>query len=80
MVFIPAGDAGFLVYFGGSRDLGNGTMIPQPLDTIFLYDLANAKWYSQKATGRIPEDRKRFCGGATWTDDQSSYNMLVMVS
>ncbi|KAJ3959052.1 hypothetical protein N0V92_004341 [Colletotrichum tropicale] len=76
MVFIPIGDAGMLVYFGGSQDLdGNGTLTPQPMDEIFLYDVANTKWYTQKTSGRTPEIRRRFCGGATWAQDQSSYNM-----
>ncbi|KAK4224471.1 hypothetical protein QBC38DRAFT_16208 [Podospora fimiseda] len=78
MVYIPVGDAGMLVYFGGSRDLwGNGTFVPQPLDTIFLYDIANDKWYPQKTSGRTPEVRRRFCGGATWAQDQSSYNIYI---
>lgn len=77
MVFIPIADAGMLVYFGGSQDLyANGTLTPQPLDTIFLYDVANGKWYAQKTSGRTPENRRRFCAGATWAQDQSSYNML----
>jgi len=76
MVFLPMGDAGFLVYFGGSKDLyGNGTVTPQPLDEIFLFDVANTKWYKQKTSGRTPENRRLFCGGATWAKDQSSYNM-----
>ncbi|GAB1320960.1 Kelch repeat-containing protein [Madurella fahalii] len=76
MVFIPIADAGMLVYFGGSQDL-NGTLTPQPLDTIFLYDVANGKWYTQKTSGRTPEDRRRFCAGATWAQDQSSYNIYL---
>ncbi|KAH7118465.1 hypothetical protein EDB81DRAFT_892077 [Dactylonectria macrodidyma] len=78
MVFIPIGDAGMLVYFGGSKDLyGNGTLTPQPLDEIFLFDVANTKWYTQKTSGRTPEIRRRFCGGATWAQDQSSYNIYI---
>ncbi|KAK4187144.1 hypothetical protein QBC35DRAFT_385482 [Podospora australis] len=78
MVYIPIGDAGFLVYFGGSQDRwGNGTITAEPLDTIFLYDIANTKWYTQKASGHIPEPRRRFCGGATWAQDQSSYNIYI---
>ncbi|KAI8220050.1 Kelch repeat-containing protein [Colletotrichum sp. SAR 10_86] len=78
MVFIPIGDAGMLVYFGGSLDLdGNGTLTPQPMDEIFLYDVANTKWYTQKTSGRTPEIRRRFCGGATWAQDQSSYNIYI---
>jgi len=76
MVFVPIGDAGMLVYFGGSQDLyGDGSITPQPLDKIFLYDVANAKWYTQRTTGRTPEIRRRFCAGAAWAQDQSSYNM-----
>ncbi|KAI5455986.1 hypothetical protein BGZ63DRAFT_367933 [Mariannaea sp. PMI_226] len=78
MMFIPIGDAGMLVYFGGSQDLhGNGTLTPQPLNEIFLYDVANAKWYTQKTSGNTPDIRRRFCGGATWADDQSSYNIYI---
>jgi hypothetical protein len=47
------------------------------LQTIFLYDIANAKWYTQKATGDIPGMRRRFCGGVTWADDKSSYNVYI---
>jgi hypothetical protein len=76
MQFIPIGDAGMLVYFGGIQDLyGNGTVVPQPMDTVYLYDVANTKWYTQKTSGRTPEIRRRFCAGATWAQDQSSYNM-----
>jgi hypothetical protein len=76
MMFIPAGDGGMLVYFGGAQDLyGNGTLTPQPLDEIFLFDVANAKWYTQKTSGNTPNNRRRFCGGATWAKDHSSYNM-----
>jgi len=76
MVYIPIGDAGMLVYFGGSEDLAaDGNFVPEPLSKIYLYDIANTKWYTQTATGRIPENRRRFCAGATWAPDQSSYNM-----
>jgi hypothetical protein len=76
MVFIPIGDAEMLIYFGGSQDLyGNGTLTPQPLDKIFIFDVANTKWYTQVTSGRTPEIRRRFCAGAIWAQDQSSYNM-----
>ncbi|KAK3681024.1 hypothetical protein B0T22DRAFT_388603 [Podospora appendiculata] len=78
MVYIPIGDAGTLVYFGGSQDVyGNGTLTPQPLDKIFVFDVANTKWYTQSTSGRAPENRRRFCGGATWAQDQSSYNIYI---
>jgi hypothetical protein len=76
MVFIPIGDGGMLVYFGGVQDKdSNGTMVGQPMDQIYLYDVLSSKWYTQKATGRVPQMRARFCAGATWAFDQSSYNM-----
>ncbi|KAK3313668.1 hypothetical protein B0H66DRAFT_357773 [Apodospora peruviana] len=77
MVFLPIGDAGMLIYFGGGQDKGNGTFDAQPLDKIFIYDIGNTKWYTQKTTGRTPEDRRLFCGGATWAQDQSSYNIYI---
>ncbi|KAK3400812.1 hypothetical protein B0T20DRAFT_494902 [Sordaria brevicollis] len=78
MVYLPISDGGMLAYFGGVRDVnGNGTMTPQPLDTIFMYDLANTRWYTQKTSGRAPEDRRLFCGGAAVAQDQSSYNIYI---
>lgn len=76
MVYLPAGDAGLLVYFGGLRDEhGNGTAEGQPLDEVFVYDVLSFKWYKQKASGDVPEERSRFCAGVTWAGDRSSYNM-----
>ncbi|EXL54217.1 hypothetical protein FOCG_07296 [Fusarium oxysporum f. sp. radicis-lycopersici 26381] len=78
MVYIPIGDLGVLVYFGGSKDLnGNGTLTPQPLNEIFLFDIANQIWYTQKTSGSTPQNRRRFCGGVTWDKDRSSYNIYI---
>ncbi|KAK1773507.1 hypothetical protein QBC45DRAFT_79094 [Copromyces sp. CBS 386.78] len=77
MIYLPISDGGMLAYFGGVRDNGNGTASPQPLDTIYMYDLANTKWYTQKTWGRAPEDRRLFCGGAAVAQDQSSYNIYI---
>lgn len=76
MVYIPAGDGGMLVYFGGVTDpWGNGTVAGQPMSQILIYDLFSSKWYTQNATGDVPDMRRRFCSGVTWVQDQSSYNM-----
>jgi hypothetical protein len=76
MVFLPVGDGGMLVYFGGVQDpYKNGTWTAQPMETIFLFDVLSSKWYTQNATGTTPPMRRRFCAGATWAVDQSSYNM-----
>jgi hypothetical protein len=78
LLYIPAGDGGMLVYFGGVKDLyANGTVTGQPMNEIFLYDVLSGKWYIQAATGDMPDMRRRFCAGVTWAPDQSSYNMCV---
>lgn len=65
-----------LIYFGGiATPYGNDTMIGMPMSTILIYDITNAKWYNQTATGDIPGMRRRFCAAAAWPTDQSSYNM-----
>ncbi|PKS11951.1 hypothetical protein jhhlp_001247 [Lomentospora prolificans] len=79
MVYIPAGDAGMLVYLGGVQDkFGNGSVIQgQPMDEILLYDVLSFKWYKQKASGEVPDMRSRFCSGVAWAPDRSSYNIYL---
>ncbi|EFX04685.1 hypothetical protein CMQ_1613 [Grosmannia clavigera kw1407] len=78
LLYLPAGDGGLLVYFGGVIDpYANGTVSEQSLDTVFIYDVLSSKWYSQNTTGSIPGDRRRFCAGVTWTEDRSSYNIYI---
>jgi hypothetical protein len=78
MVFIPASDSGLLIHFGGVLDpFRNGTMVGSQMDIIDIYDMASTKWYTQKATGDVPDMRRRFCGGATWADDNSSWNVYI---
>ncbi|KAK4169492.1 autophagy-related protein 3 [Cladorrhinum sp. PSN259] len=78
MVFLPISDGGMLVYFGGTQDVkGNGTVVGQPMDQILLYDVLSSKWYTQNATGQVPQMRRRFCAGATWAHDRSSYNIYL---
>lgn len=80
MVYIPVSDGGMLVYFGGLQDQGNGTTIGQPMSDIFVYDIASSKWYHQNASGTVPEMRARFCAGAAWAPDFSSYNVYASPS
>lgn len=75
MLYLPISDGGMLIYFGGIQDTGNGSISGQPMDEIFVFDMATSKWYKQKANGNVPGMRARFCAGATWAEDQSSYNM-----
>jgi hypothetical protein len=44
---------------------------------IGIYDIASKTWFTQKASGQIPEDRKQFGGGVSWPSDLSSFNMYV---
>lgn len=39
--------------------------------------MADSKWYTQTTTGQVPANRRKFCAGATWADDQSSYNIYL---
>ncbi|EKJ70717.1 hypothetical protein NXS19_011706 [Fusarium pseudograminearum] len=77
MVHIPAGDGGMLVYLGGIRATDDGGWEGQPMEQIILYDVLSGKSYFQNATGDVPEPRRRFCAGATWVEDQSSYNIYL---
>ncbi|RMD41435.1 hypothetical protein DV735_g3680, partial [Chaetothyriales sp. CBS 134920] len=79
MVAIPASAAGILVYFGGvSFPSGNWTEeVAMDMSQILLYEIADNKWYTQTATGDIPANRRKFCAGATWAQDQSSYNIYL---
>lgn len=47
------------------------------MSSIMMFDIGDSKWYIQTATGNIPPNRRKFCAGATWADDQSSYNIYL---
>lgn len=77
MLYIPAGNAGILVYFGGVQMVA-GVQEPLPMSDIFVYDIANARWYKQTTSGaELPGSRRRFCAGAVWAGDRSSYNIYL---
>ncbi|KAF4443455.1 hypothetical protein F53441_11419 [Fusarium austroafricanum] len=77
MVWIPAGDArGLLVYMGGIvSPHGNGTAAPQPFNEIFVFDATGNSWWTQTATGEIPQNRRQFCIDVAWAPDKSSFNI-----
>jgi hypothetical protein len=76
MVYIPASNNGLLIYFGGvTAPYGNDTTVPLNMSTIYIYDIQSSRWYTQTATGGIPLPRAKFCAGAAWAPDKSSYNM-----
>lgn len=76
MVYLPASDNGLLVYFGGVEDRNrNGTYVGANMSEIHIFDVASSKWYTQQASGAIPQPRRQLCAGATWADDKSSFNI-----
>jgi hypothetical protein len=76
MVYIPASNNGLLIYFGGVNvPYGNDTTVPLDMSTIYVYDIQSSRWYTQIATGGVPLPRAKFCAGAAWAPDKSSYNM-----
>lgn len=78
LVYLPASDGGLLAYFGGVEDPHqNGSYVPANMSTIHIYDVSSAKWFTQTAAGDVPKSRRQFCAGATWADDQSSYNIYL---
>ncbi|KAI9054094.1 hypothetical protein LZ554_001265 [Drepanopeziza brunnea f. sp. 'monogermtubi'] len=78
MVYVPASDDGLLVYFGGvTAPFNNDTAIPAPMSLIHIYDIRSSKWYTQHAVGDAPLSRRKFCAGAVWAPDQSSYNIYL---
>ncbi|CZT12447.1 uncharacterized protein RAG0_16264 [Rhynchosporium agropyri] len=78
MLYVPASDDGLLVYFGGlTAPLNNGTTLAAPMSLIHIYDIRSSKWYTQTAGGDVPSSRRKFCAGAVWAPDQSSYNIYL---
>lgn len=47
------------------------------MSQIELYDIQAEFWYTQNATGEIPEMRSKFCAGAVAAPDSSSYNIYI---
>ncbi|KAA8897511.1 hypothetical protein FN846DRAFT_231777 [Sphaerosporella brunnea] len=78
MFYVPFGDdPGMLVHFGGVKSKDGGPEVAAPMDVIDIYDIANQNWYTQNATGDIPNTRRRFCGGAAYAQDGSSANIYI---
>jgi hypothetical protein len=66
-VCIPSyGQTGLIAFLGGSASatrtmwVDNGDLFV-PFDNLTFFDPAAKKWYSQQATGTIPDPRDRFC-------------------
>ena len=76
MHFIPASDAGMLIYYGGLEMDGNKTSYAN-MSNIQIFDIANNRWFTQTATGDIPSPRRGHCSGVIWAKDKSSYNFYM---
>ncbi|RMJ15809.1 hypothetical protein CDV36_004512 [Fusarium kuroshium] len=79
MVWLPAGDAlGLLVYMGGLvSEEGEDSEDPQPFDEVFVFDAQSNRWFTQKTTGQIPQNRRQFCIDVAWAPDKSSFNIYL---
>jgi hypothetical protein len=56
----------------------SGIQEPRPMSDVFVYDIANARWYKQTTSGaELPGSKRRFCAGAVWAEDCSSYNIYI---
>ncbi|KAI5819602.1 hypothetical protein BZA77DRAFT_304447 [Pyronema omphalodes] len=77
--YVPFGDKGMLLNFGGIRiGMEDGAKEEfLPMDTIDIYDMGSQKWYTQNATGDIPEPRRRFCGGVATAESKLSSNIYI---
>ncbi|KAF2749188.1 hypothetical protein M011DRAFT_475920 [Sporormia fimetaria CBS 119925] len=79
MQYVPVGDAGLLVYFGGIEfSEGNGNASRgMAMSNILVYSIGDNRWYRETATGEVPEMRRRFCAGLAYAEDRSSYNIYL---
>ncbi|KAI9800238.1 MAG: hypothetical protein M1825_004222 [Sarcosagium campestre] len=81
MEFVPNfGSKGLFVMLGGATGgldsyyAGNEMAT---FDNITVYDPSTQKWYSQKATGDIPEPRYGHCSAGAMPADKSSYEIIM---
>ncbi|EED22993.1 hypothetical protein TSTA_064590 [Talaromyces stipitatus ATCC 10500] len=82
MVFIPAGDKGMLVTFGGGNvSAGISPDSGWPYDsnwlTVYVYDIASHTWRAQEASGDTPFHRTSFCAVVTEAADGSAFHITT---
>ncbi|KAI5785799.1 hypothetical protein EDC01DRAFT_618073, partial [Geopyxis carbonaria] len=79
LFWLPVGDKGLLIHFGGVESPDGSEALAQSVDMnrIDIIDTANGKVYQQNATGTTPERRRRFCGGVASAKDGSSHNIYI---
>ncbi|KAF3919077.1 hypothetical protein ABW21_db0204013 [Orbilia brochopaga] len=82
MVYVPIGESGSLVYFGGVRspDGTYGSLVGVSMLEIHVYDIASGKWYLQYASGQVPSSRRQICSDVSITrgrDGSPVYNIYM---
>ncbi|KAK6354644.1 hypothetical protein TWF696_003784 [Orbilia brochopaga] len=82
MVYVPIGDSGALVFFGGvkSPDGSLSELVGVSMQEIHIYDIATSKWYLQYAGGRVPSSRRQICADVSTTrgrDGSPVYNIYM---
>lgn len=56
-------------------DSGTNVLMQNSMEYVSVYDIANNKWYTQQATGDIPEWRMGGCSVVAPAQDESSFSM-----
>ncbi|KAK0301098.1 hypothetical protein LTS00_000247 [Friedmanniomyces endolithicus] len=83
MVYLPAGEQGVLVSFGGENDTAltesyTGPSVPSDNSVIYIYDIASHTWWTQKASGDIPPIWViDFCSGAAISPDGGAFHITI---
>ncbi|KAF3036160.1 hypothetical protein E8E12_003136 [Didymella heteroderae] len=75
--WINPSQRGMLVYFGGLEQNTAGSASYASMTDIHIFDIANSRWFTETATGEVPQPRRGFCSGVAWADDRSSYNFYI---
>ncbi|XDG04795.1 hypothetical protein ABKA04_004410 [Annulohypoxylon sp. FPYF3050] len=75
MVYVRKGLSGILLSIGGRERLAKSTL--SPFSNISVYDISSDTWYTQKATGDIPNTRSDFCAGVSAAPDDSSFQVTI---
>ncbi|MCJ1239231.1 hypothetical protein MMC14_007225 [Varicellaria rhodocarpa] len=66
---------GILVAMGGLYP--NSGVSPSGFNNISIYDTHTGNWYSQTASGDIPEPRQEFCAVGIQDDTDSTYEIFI---
>ncbi|KAK0253225.1 hypothetical protein LTR91_011042 [Friedmanniomyces endolithicus] len=83
LLYLPAGELGVLVSFGGLNDTAitesyTGPSVPSDNSIIYIYDIASHTWWTQKASGDIPPTWViDFCSGAAISPDGGAFHITI---